>query len=105
MAFFGYNREGNKEKAVELPVTFIHDGDFIVAYTPALDLSTAGKDMDDAKKMFDEAVKIFFNDLVENNTVDEVLSSLGWTRLPEKSAWQPPKFSQESIGVHIPVTA
>lgn len=105
MAFFGYNKAGNEEKAVELPVTFIQDGDSVVAYTPALDLSTAGKDVEDAKKMFDEVVRIFFNDLVENNTVDEVLGSLGWTRLPEKSTWEPPKFTQESIGVHIPIAA
>ena len=50
MAFFGYSRSNTKEQAIELPVTFMHEGDSVVAYTPALDLSTAGKDIAEAKK-------------------------------------------------------
>jgi len=87
---------------VELPVTFIEEGDSVVAYTPALDLSTCGKNRKDAERMFSEIVKIFFNDLVENNTVDEVLSGLGWTKDNARASWIPPRISQESIGVQVP---
>ena len=87
---------------VELPVTFIEEGDSVVAYTAALDLSTCGKNKKEAMKMFSEAVKIFFNDLVENKTTDEVLTSLGWQKDEPRASWIPPKISQEFVGVKVP---
>jgi predicted RNase H-like HicB family nuclease len=106
MAFFRFQKGVEAAKvSVELPVTFIEEGGSVVAYTPALDLSTAGKNLEEAKEMFNEAVQIFFDDLIESNTVDEVLAPLGWTRETESAQWQPPKFSQESVGVRIPVAA
>ena len=91
--------------SVELPVTFIKEGDMVIAHTPALDLSTCGSNKKEALDMFNEAVRIFFNDLVENNTVDEVLPGLGWTRKSIKSDWVPPQISQEMVGIRIPVMA
>lgn len=91
--------------AIELPVSFIEEGNSVIAYTPALDLSTCGSNREEAKVMFDEIVKIFFRDLVENNTTDDVLSSLGWTKNAPTSNWMPPKISQESIGVRVPIAA
>lgn len=91
--------------SVELPVVFIEEDETVIAYTPALDLSTCGSSRAEADKMFQEAVRIFFNDLVENNTADEVLGGLGWKRDEIKSSWIPPKISQESVGVKIPTFA
>lgn len=90
---------------IELPVAFIEEGDTVIAYTPALDLSTSGSSRTEALKMFSEVVRIFFDDLMENNTADEVLPALGWTKADVKSSWQPPKISQESVGVKMPVFA
>ena len=106
MAWFSLkqNRE-NAQMAVQLPVSFIEEGSSVIAYTPALDLSTCGDTREEAKQMFDEAVKIFFKDLVENSTTDDVLSSLGWTKQTQTSNWMPPKISQESIGVQVPIAA
>ena len=64
--------------AVNLPVAFIKEGERVVAYTPALDLSTSGKDEAEAKVRFNEIVDIFFKDLLEQGTFAEVLSDLGW---------------------------
>ena len=106
MAWFGYNKnKGVAQMAVQLPVTFIEEGDSVIAYTPALDLSTCGSTREEAKQMFDEIVKIFFKDLVENNRTEDVLSSLGWTRKDQAAQWMPPKISQESIGVQVAVPA
>lgn len=90
---------------VELPVSFIEEGGSVIAYTPALDLSTSGNTREEAKRMFDEVVQIFFKDLLENNTTDDVLSSLGWTKRNPASNWMPPRISQESIGVNVPIAA
>ncbi len=88
---------------VNLPVAFIQEGDQVVAYTPALDLSTSGKDEAEAKARFGEIVGIFFNDLLEQGTLDAVLSELGWRQI--NSAWNPPVISQESMRVAIPAYA
>ena len=44
---------------VNLPVAVLREGEQFVAYTPALDLSTAGSTYEEAKKRFEEAVGIF----------------------------------------------
>lgn len=88
-----------------MPVTLIEEGDTVIAYTPALDLSSCGKTHNDAKRMFGEAVRMFFDDLVENDTVDEVLMGLGWRKDAQQASWVPPKISQESVGVKVPMLA
>jgi hypothetical protein len=107
MAWFTSKPKGNGivEMAVELPVTFMQEGDNVIVYTPSLDLSSYGSNKGEALNMFNEVVRIFFNDLVENNTLDEVLPGLGWTKTGTHDSWVPPNVSQESIRVRIPVAA
>jgi hypothetical protein len=88
---------------LSLPVSFITEGDQIVAYTPALDISTSGKDEAEAKERFGELVTVFFKDLAENNTVDQVLSELGWRKVAKQ--WRPPVISQQSLNVRVPAFA
>ena len=63
-----------------LPVTILKEGDSFVAYTPALDLSTAGSTFEEAQKNFVEAVNIFFEEIMEMGTLNEVLAELGWQK-------------------------
>ncbi|MHB8860576.1 MAG: hypothetical protein ACYC48_02460 [Minisyncoccota bacterium] len=92
-----------QQMMVNLPVAFIKEGEQVVAYTPALDLSTSGKDEAEAKARFGEIVGIFFKDLLEQGTLGAVLSDLGWQQV--NSAWNPPVISQESMSVAIPAYA
>jgi predicted RNase H-like HicB family nuclease len=50
---------------INLPVSILREGKAFVAYSPALDLSTAGKSFDEAINRFDEAVQIFFEEMLE----------------------------------------
>ena len=88
---------------VNLPVAFIKEGEKIIAYTPALDISTVGKNEAEAKERFGELVRMFIADLVENNTVDAVLSELGWHKKAKQ--WNPPVVSQQSVNVRVPAFA
>jgi predicted RNase H-like HicB family nuclease len=88
-----------------LPVQFIKQGKYIVAYSSALDISTAGKNLSEAKKRFTEIVKIFFEELMEAGTAHDVLSELGWTRQSKTSNWLPPRIHTQSVDVRIPVVA
>ncbi len=67
-------------KSLNLPVSFLKEEDQFVAYTPALDLSTSGNTLEEAKKNFAEAVEIFFDELISMNTMEDVLTDLGWQK-------------------------
>jgi hypothetical protein len=106
MAFFRATPSNRGiEIEVELPVSIIQEGKTFVAYTPALDLSTCADSKNEVVKMFNEAVRIFFDDLIESNTADEVLPGLGWKKDDRRATWLPPVIQQESIGVKIPAFA
>lgn len=69
-------------------MSVLKEGKAFIAYSLALDLSTAGKSFDETTKRFDEAVQIFFEEMEEEKNMDEVLGSLGWQR--QKRVWAPP---------------
>jgi len=73
---------------VNLPVSFLREGDKFVAYTPALDLSTSGKSFKEVQTRFKEIVGIFFEEIIEKGTINEVLVNLGWKKIQSK--WTPP---------------
>jgi hypothetical protein len=55
-----------------LPVSIIKEGSQYIAYTPALDLSTCGKTAKVAKFRFEEAVGIFFDELIKKESLEKV---------------------------------
>ena len=63
---------------LKLQFDVIKEGKTYVAYCPALDLSTCGKSIANAKASFSEAVDLFFETIIENNSLEETLSNLGW---------------------------
>ena len=86
---------------LKLPISILREDKKYVAYTPALDLSTSGKNYEEVKKRFNEIVNIFFEELIKKGTLDEVLRGLGWKRIQAK--WNPPiVVSQESQAVRVP---
>jgi len=86
---------------INVPVTYFKEGKSFVAYTPALDLSSAGKSLKEAEKNINEAVSIFVEEIIEHGTTDDVLSSLGWKKISKTKQWVPPVFISHGI---LPVT-
>lgn len=85
---------------VNLAVSFLQQGDYIVAYTPALDISTYGKTINEAKQNFDELISVFFEEFQDEASLANVLESLGWTK--NKAEWAPPlevKHTQTTVKV------
>lgn len=76
-----------KKFNIKLHVSIFKEGKTFVAYSPALDLSTAAKTFDEVKRRFTEAVAVFFSEIEKMGTKDLVLSGLGWQKV--KSTWQP----------------
>lgn len=86
-----------------LPVSFIKEGDQVIAYTPALDISTVGDGEAQARERFAELVNMFFADIIETGSINDVLSELGWKKV--SGAWNPPVVSNESVNVSVPAFA
>ncbi len=86
-----------------LTVTFLQEGKSVVAYSPALDISTVGKNRQEAQNNFEEAVQLFLEDLTERGVIAQVLADLGWVK--KKSEWKPPKENTKSIKIALATTA
>lgn len=86
-----------------LPVCILKEGKSFVAYTPALDLSTSANTFEDAQKNFNEIVNIFFEELVEMGTLDDVLTGLGWQK--QNKMFVPPiVVANQTESFSIPLT-
>ena len=95
-----------KFSSLRLTVNFIKEGKQVVAYAPALDISTFGKTEAHAKKRFQELVKIFLKDISDRHVVDEVLTELGWKKVlvrNQQPQWVPPVV--KSINLQVPIGA
>ena len=92
-------------RSVKLTVNFIKERKQVIAYAPALDISTVGKSEEHAKQRFQELVKIFFDDISERHVVDAVLTELGWTKtsVQNKPQWVPPAV--RSVDLQVPIAA
>lgn len=63
-----------------VPVHVIREANHFVAYSPTLDLATHGTSLQDALDAHKRAAVLFFRELEEMGTTEEVLMSLGWTK-------------------------
>ena len=88
-------------QSLNLPVSFLRESDQFVAYTPALDLSTSGHTLEEAKKNFTEAVELFFDEVISMGTLEDVLLDLGWQK-QEHSFVPPVVVSQGMESVRVP---
>jgi hypothetical protein len=77
-----------------IPLCFMKEKDSIIAFTPALDLSTCGRTFEEAKKNFIEALDIFFEECLRMGTLKDVLESCGWAK-DRKNGWEPPSYIGE----------
>lgn len=91
-----------KQLTCSLPVIISREGKHYIAYSPALDLSSAGKTQAEATRHFHEAAEAFFEEVIEMGTLKEVLTQLGWQKT--KTTFQPPKIVKKStVRVKAPV--
>lgn len=77
---------------ISVPVVIIREGRYMVAYCPALDLSSYGDTEDDAKRGFEGAVRLFFEETSKRGTLERELLRLGWSlRLKPQGEYLPPE--------------
>jgi predicted RNase H-like HicB family nuclease len=84
-----------------LPVAIFKEGKYFIAHTPLLNLSIQGQTEEEARKRFTDAVVLFFEELEDMGTTDEVLFELGWKKFEKE--WRPPAVSLVTQPVEVPV--
>ena len=62
----------------DISVEFYRQGEFVLAYSPDLDLSSYADSVDGAKASFQDALSIFLTETLEKGTFFSELQSLGW---------------------------
>ena len=86
-----------------LPLAIFREGRYFIAHTPLLNLSVQGKTELEVKKRFGDAVVLFFEELEEMGTTNEVLFELGWKKVRQE--WKPPAVSLVAQPVEVPIPA
>lgn len=86
---------------VNIPVSILKEGNKFIAYSPAFDLSTSGKNYNEVKRRFEEIVGIFLEELIKKGTLKEVLLDLGWRKIQSKLV-PPVVISQEYQTIRVP---
>ena len=91
-----------KKVEVNLDLLLFKEGDYTVAFCPALNLSSFGINEEDAKLAFDEALSIFLEESTSRGSLEKILLDLGWglRRLP-KIRYTPPTPSHYLPTSHI----
>ena len=88
-----------------IPVDFFREGDTFIAHSPVLDLSSCGKDFEEAKRNFEDAVEVFFSECIKHGTLERALGACGWTveSSNHKRRISPPVYiGQDQILVNVP---
>ena len=96
-----------KFQKVVLSVAFYREGNKFIAYSPAFDLSTCGDSQEQAKRRFEEALKIFLEEIDKMGTFEDVLLECGWRKIGHtQKRWEPPQYvGQAPKEIRIPCPA
>ena len=81
----------NGEIIAKIPIELMKEGDKVIVYTHSLDLCGYGTTANEARKDFDNALQIFFDETLEHKTLDRVLEEQGWKKIIEvkQQYWVP----------------
>ncbi|MFI5195685.1 MAG: type II toxin-antitoxin system HicB family antitoxin, partial [Chitinophagales bacterium] len=82
---------GNKSIEIQLGVLIFQEGDSYLAYCPALELSTYGDSINDAKEAFEDLITSYAEDCQKMGTLEKDLAAHGWVMQPASGMVQPPK--------------
>ena len=80
-----------KKFMVKIQIQLMKEGETVVVYSPALDLCGYGQTAEEAKKDFDNALKIFIEETTRHGTLEKALEELGWKKewVDDAPHWKP----------------
>ena len=83
------HREDNPVEGLSFTVHIFREGEMLVAYVPELDLSSCGKDPDEARRNIRDAVQGYLETSRDLGSLEN-LTEAGYRR--EGNQWRPPEF-------------
>lgn len=72
------SKDGLTEHKFTIPYYVYKDNDLYIAYCPSLDITTSGKDFNDAIAQFYENFQLYIEYCLEENTLIDDLIDHGW---------------------------
>ena len=75
---------------VSLDIFSYKERDIRIMYSPALDLSGYGKNVDEAKRSFEIVLQEYLRYCTENDTLDADLAKHGWKKVAEETDYMSP---------------
>lgn len=73
-------RLNGKQIETQLDIFILKQENFFVAFSPALNLSAYGDEIEDALDSFEYTIAEFFKDMGSNQNLDAELEELGWQK-------------------------
>lgn len=92
-----------KNIEAKIPVLFFQEGNKVIAYSPAFDLSSCGDTEEKARSRFAEAIAILLGETTRMGTLNEVLEECGWRKVSKKHGWYPPVYKATEEVITIPI--
>jgi predicted RNase H-like HicB family nuclease len=88
-------------KLAAIPVVYFEEGAVIIAHCVPLDVSSCGRDLEEARRNIRDAVAGFIEACEEMGTLEEVLEESGFVK--QGDDWVPPALLT-SDSIDVPVT-
>ena len=76
---------------IEFDAIIFQDGKDFVAYCPELDVSSCGRDIDEARRNLSTAVRLFVEEAQKLGTLEDILKEAGYHRGPD-GTWESPRI-------------
>jgi predicted RNase H-like HicB family nuclease len=86
---------------IEFDIIVFREGESYVAYCPELDVSSCGRDIDQARANLKIAVRLFVEETAKMGTLDQVLQEAGYVPDGEGGYTPPRLVATESATVAV----
>ena len=91
-------KTGHQSIEIQLGVLIFQEGESYLAYCPALELSTYGESVSDAKEAFEDLITSYAEECEKMGTLEKDLTAHGWVLQSASGVVEPPK----EFDIYIP---
>lgn len=81
---------------IEFDAIIFQEGNAYVAHCPELDVSSCGKDIDEARRNLKTAVRLFIEEAEKLGTLDDILREAGYQRSTD-GRWKSPRIVSTEV--------
>ncbi|BFU89812.1 MAG: hypothetical protein NTAFB01_09990 [Nitrospira sp.] len=81
---------------IEFDAIIFQEGNAYVAHCPELDVSSCGKDIDEARRNLKTAVRLFIEEAEKIGTLEDILREAGYQRSSD-GGWKSPRIVSTEV--------